>query len=91
MQPRRAQPAITIRSQQAYDRLRLLSRDGRSQVQIVEEALERMPVPVPVPRDERAEKLARIDATLARLHLRADIPTMAEFDAREYDERGNLR
>lgn len=89
MQTRRAQPAITIRSQRAYDRLRVLSRDGRSQAQIVEEALDRMPVPMPP--DERTEKLARIDATLARLHRRADIPTMADFDAREYDERGNLR
>lgn len=89
MQTRRAQPAITIRSQRAYDRLQVLSRDGRSQAQIVEEALDRMPVPV-LP-DERTAKLARIDATLARLHRRANIPTMAEFDAREYDEHGNLR
>lgn len=89
MQTRRAQPAITIRSQRAFDRLRELSRDGRSQAQIVEEALDRMPVPVLA--DARAVQLARIDAALARLHLRTDIPSMAEFDAREYDERGNLR
>jgi len=89
MQRRRAQKPITIRSDRAYERLRVLTRDGRSQAQVVEEALDRMPAPLPV--DARAEKLARIDATLARLHYRADVPTMAEFDAREYDENGNLR
>ena len=43
---------------------------------------------MPTPVDDRAEKLARIDATLALLHQRADIPSMAEIDARTYDEHG---
>ena len=76
MQPRRKQPSITIRSQRAVERLKLLTRDGRSQAAIVEEALER--------REARImEILERIDPD--------SIPTMAEFDAREYDERGNPR
>ena len=89
MQPRRAQKPITIRSDWAAERLALLTRDGRSQVQVIEEALRRMPPPVV--EDEYAAKLARIDARLAVLHRRANIPSMAEFDAREYDENGNLR
>lgn len=88
MQPRRVQKPITIRSDRAAARLAELTIDGRSQVQVIEEALSRMPAPVDI--NERTAKLARIDATLARLHRRADIPSMAEFDAREYDENGNL-
>ncbi|GGE10637.1 hypothetical protein GCM10011529_16280 [Polymorphobacter glacialis] len=89
MQTRRAQKPITIRSDRAASRLALLTRDGRSQAQVIEEALEAMPVPA-LP-DERAERLARIDAILDQLRQRTDIPSMAEFDAREYDERGNPR
>ncbi len=89
MQPRREQKPITIRSDWVASRLAELTSDGRSQVQVIEEALRRMPVPVP--EDAQAAKLARIDARLELLHRRANIPTMAEFDAREYDENGNLR
>jgi hypothetical protein len=39
---RRNQPPITIRSQRATILLRLLTKDGRSQAEIIEEALERM-------------------------------------------------
>lgn len=39
---RRNQPAITIRSSRATDLLRRLTTGGRSQVDIIEEALERM-------------------------------------------------
>src|SRR3546814_5925165 len=42
--PRRKQRAITIRSDHALKRLELLARDGRSQVEIIEEALDRMPL-----------------------------------------------
>ena len=89
MLQRRAQQPITIRSDRAAARLKLLTKDGRSQAAVIEEALDRLPVPPEA--NDRAAKLARIDATLALLHRRADIPSMAEFDAREYDERGNLR
>lgn len=39
---RRQQPPITIRSTRATDLLRRLATGGRSQVEIIEEALERM-------------------------------------------------
>ncbi|KAB7647424.1 hypothetical protein [Polymorphobacter fuscus] len=89
MQPRRAQQPITIRSDRAASRLAALTRDGRSQAQVIEEALEAMPLPT-LP-DERADRVARINAILDQLRERTDIPTMAEFDAREYDEGGNPR
>nr|WP_310524102.1 hypothetical protein [Polymorphobacter sp.] len=91
MQPRRAQQPITIRSDRAAARLAVLTRDGRSQAQVIEEALDAMPAPEAIAENpERAALLARIDATIAKLSQRK-IPSMAEFDAKEYDERGNLR
>jgi hypothetical protein len=85
---RRKQPAITIRSEKAVARLRLLTRDGRSQAEVIEEALEQMPVP----KTERtvAEMVAAIKAITAKY---AHLPrrTMAESDALEYDEFGDLR
>ena len=85
---RRRQPAITIRSEKAVARLRLLTRDGKSQAEVIEEALEKMPLP----KSEKtlAEKLAEIKAITSKIrHLpRA---TMAELDALEYDEFGNCR
>ena len=78
MQPRRKQPSITIRSQRAVERLKLLTRDGRSQAAIVEERL------------TLKQREARIMEILERIDPDS-IPTMAEFDAREYDERGNPR
>ena len=85
---RRHQPPITIRSERARARLALLTRDGRSQAQVIEEALERMPLPGATL--SREEKIARIDAILARVPKRA-YPTMAELDAELYDEEGNCR
>lgn len=85
---RRQQRAITIRSDHALARLALLTRGGRSQVQVIEEALDRMPLP----RHEadKAERRARIDAILATVPKR-NYPTMAELDAIEYDEEGDCR
>lgn len=97
MQTRRAQKPITIRSNRAADRLALLTRDGRSQAQVIEEALDRMPDPVSAREPYRPnltpEDQAQVDRIMA---LVADIPrgsvmTMAEFDALEYDEGGLLR
>lgn len=89
MQTRRAQQPITIRSDRAAARLKLLTRDGRSQAQIIEEALEAVPLPPPEP-DDKQRRLAAIQAILDRIDP-TTIPSMAEFDAREYDERGNPR
>jgi antitoxin VapB len=82
---RRQQRAITIRSDHALARLTLLARDGRSQVQVIEEALDRMPVPKPL--FDRAERRARIEAILASVPKRK-YPTMAEIDAELYDDDG---
>lgn len=85
---RRKQRAITIRSDHALARLALLTRGGRSQVQVIEEALDRMPLP----RQEadKAGRRARIEAILATVPKR-NYPTMAELDALEYDDEGNCR
>lgn len=85
---RRKQPPITIRSQRALARLKLLTRDGRSQAEVIEEALERMPLPAAARSVE--EKLARLDAILARGRGLPGM-TVAEFDALEYDENGMPR
>jgi hypothetical protein len=85
---RRQQRAITIRSDHALARLALLTRDGRSQVQVIEEALDRLPVPKQV--TEGAERRARIEAILTRVPRRP-YPSMAELDAENFDDEGNSR
>jgi hypothetical protein len=82
---RRQQRAITVRSDHALARLALLTRDGRSQVTVIEEALDRMPVPKPL--SDSVERRARIEAILATVPKRK-YPTMAEIDAELYDEDG---
>ncbi len=89
MQARRQQASITVRSDKAAALLDRLAHPGRSKVSIIEEALERLPIPHDHPRE--LERRARIADALKHLHARDDIPSMAEFDAREYDERGNPR
>lgn len=89
MQPRRKQPALTIRSARAIERLKLLTRDGRSQAAVIEEALERMPLP-PQEGLTLEQRSARIMEILERIDPKS-IPNMAEFDAREYDQHGNPR
>lgn len=88
---RRAQKPITIRSNRAAGLLAQHTRTGRSQVAVIEEALERLPLPANsklLPEEERQQFIAAIKAITARTSKRR-LPTMAEFDAREYDERGN--
>ena len=82
---RRRQPPITIRSARAVARLALLTRDGRSQAQVIEEALERMPLPRPA--GDLAQWRADVESLLAQVD-RDRVPTMAAFDAAEYDESG---
>ena len=89
MQPRRKQPSVTVRSARAVERLKLLTRDGRSQARVIEEALDRMPLPVGED-DDIAARRARIERIIDRLS-RSGLPTMAEFDREEYDESGNPR
>lgn len=87
---RRAQQPITIRSDRAAARLKLLTRDGRSQAQVIEEALDAVPVPTVFDSVDTLALRSEIEAILATIDP-ATIPSMAEFDAREYDELGNPR
>ena len=83
---RRAQQPITIRSDRAARRLALLTRDGRSQAAVIEEALERMPLPP----DAQAELRARIESIIDQV-TPGTVPSVAAFDTREYDGRGQPR
>lgn len=85
---RRAQQPITIRSDRAAARLAVLTRDGRSQATVIEDALDRMPTPHDD--HELARRMAEFECLLDRTSAR-NIPSMAEFDAAEYDDDGNLR
>lgn len=91
MPTRRAQQAITIRSDKVAAKLALLARDGRSQARIIEEALDRLPDFEPEP-DVIAERIADL-REIAALYLAEGgrVRTMAEFDAEEYDVDGNPR
>lgn len=85
---RHRQPSITIRSTKAIKRLALLTRDGRSRTEVIEEALDRMPLPPePLSVAEREAIIARILALVASIPKRS-FPTMAEIDAEMYDENG---
>lgn len=91
MRARRKQATISFQSDRAKARLALLTRDGRSQAQVIEEALDLVPLPMPrLSPEELAERRARIEAILDRVDP-STVMTMAEFDALEYDELGNPR
>jgi hypothetical protein len=93
MQPRRAQPASTFRSQYIVDRLKLLARSGKSHVTIVEEALAQVPIPDGVDEQgDRDERRRRLEAILDEVQAAgAKNLTMAEYDTLEYDESGDPR
>jgi antitoxin VapB len=90
MRPRRQQTPITIRSDRAAQRLALLVRSGRSQAEIIEEALDKVDLP-PNEEEERQAFLHQLEEIGRRARARGHIPTMAEFDEATYDERGLLR
>jgi len=88
---RRAQKSIGFRSDRAAARLRVLTKYGRSQVSVIEEALDNMPDP-PLPADDLVAARIWLDEIVERTAaIGHTIRSMAEFDADEYDERGNLR
>jgi antitoxin VapB len=87
MRPRRQQTSITIRSDRAAQRLALLVRSGRSQAEIIEEALDKVTLP-PTGDEERQAFLDELEEIGRRARARGDIPSMAEFDEATYDERG---
>ena len=83
--PHRQPRAITVRTDHAFACLALLTGDGRSQAAVIEEALDRMPLPsvrldLANFRREVATILAGIDAS--------QVQSIAEFDASHYDENG---
>jgi len=89
MQPRRQQPPITFRSARAAQLLARHTATGKSQAQVIEEALERLPAPAMHEDEEAAfeERMARLDALLE--HVTPTPPgTMALFDYEEYDSDG---
>lgn len=90
MLSRRLQQPITIRSDRAAARLRSLTKTGRSQAAVIEEALDLMPEPQAA-RGE-AEWLATIAEIQAMYREEGGrYRSMAEFDAEEYDANGNPR
>ena len=82
--PRRRQRGITIRSDHALARLALLTSGGRSQADVIEEALDHMPLPKA---RDRAAFLADISAIVAKVP-KGSFPAMAQIDAELYDENG---
>lgn len=91
MVARRAQTPITFRSDRAAARLKVLTRGGRSQAEVLEEALERMPMPPLRPANtEELARRERVEAILDRFAVAVG-PSMADFDALEYDRNGNPR
>jgi hypothetical protein len=87
VEPRRKQPSLTIRSARAIERLRLLTRDGRSQARVIEEALERMPLPT-VGAEDTEKAIAKLEALSRRIAPRLRWRSLDEFDEATYDERG---
>jgi hypothetical protein len=91
MRPRRAQKQIVIRSDYAAERLKLLTRGGKSQAVVVEEALARLPVTEVEKGFDQELYDALTDIGRRGTKVQWRYASMAEFDAAEYDERGNPR
>lgn len=89
MRPRRIQEPITIRSDRAAARLRLHTGNGRSQAEVIEEALDHLPLPK-LGGEEKERWVAHIKELVAQIP-KGSIMSMKEFDALEYDENGDLR
>ena len=83
--PRHRQAAITIRSNEAARLLAQLTRDGRSQAQVIEEALKKEVEAAP--RLTPEELMAEIDAIVLPLHGRPG-KTFKELDDEMWDEYG---
>jgi hypothetical protein len=85
--PRHRQTAISFRSNRAAQLLAELTRDGKSQAQVVEEALEKAVAGIKTPLTLE-EKIARIDAILQPAHALADGTTFKDIDDKMWDEHG---
>lgn len=83
--PRHKQTPITIRSDRAALLLKEMTRDGRSQAQVIEDALTE--AAAKKPRLSREEFIAQIDAIVRPGHGRPG-PSREEIEAEMYDEFG---
>ena len=83
--PRHRQAAITIRSNEAARLLAQLTRDGRSQAQVIEDALKKEAEAAP--RLTAEELMAEIDAIVRPLHGLSG-KTFKELDDEMWDEYG---
>ena len=83
--PRHKQRPITIRSDEAARLLKQLTRDGRSQAQVIEQALEK--AAAEQPKLSREEFIAKIDAIVKPLHGLTD-KTYRDLREEYYDENG---
>ena len=84
--PRSRQTPISFRSDKAAELLTRLTRDGRSQAQVIEEALARAAADMAPPRTVE-ERNARIDAIVRPLHGKTKL-TFKEIDDAMWDENG---
>ena len=88
MTPRHKQRPITICSDEALKLLKQLTLDGRSQAQVIEEALRK--AASEVRRSTIEERIARIDA-IVRPGQGLKGPSREEVEAEMYDEFGAPR
>lgn len=84
--PRHRQAPITIRSNKAAAILSRLARTGKSQAQIIEDALEK--ADAVAPKMSKEEFIARIDAIVAPVLAIPNRPTFKELDDVLWDENG---
>lgn len=85
MRPRRAQTPVSIRSDKVAERLKLLARNGRSQAEVLEDAIDR----IPADEEEIAARIARIRELSERFAARKPrFASVEDFDRWAYDERG---
>ena len=83
--PRHRQTPVSIRSDKAAALLARLTRNGRSQAQVIEDALDK--AAAEMPKLTREEFIAQIDAIVRPGHGRPR-PTREEIEAEIYDEIG---
>lgn len=86
--PRHRQKAIAIRSDKAARLLAKLTRDGRSQAQVIEDALEK--VEADAPKLTKEDFIAQVKAIVVPLHGRLG-KSREEIEAEMYDEYGAPR
>lgn len=92
MRPRREQTPVAVRSDFVSERLKVLARDGKSQVAVLEELVAKASnfgEAIQNRDDEVFQRALEISGRSSKLQHR--FKSMAEFDAHEYGADGNLR